>query len=149
MHMITQQRHFMGIPAFQHSNPVICLNKGSVQPELQLKTIKKPEKSDKSQKLVCFICQNRITDASERIDVLGRNEHCRTNPAGFEYYFECFSEAPGCAIYGNPATDYSWFSGYHWQIAGCKICGEHLGWLFKGADRFFGLIKGKIIVELS
>ena len=147
MHMITQQRHFMGIPAFQHPDPVICLNKGSAQSELLLKTIKKPEKSDKCKKLVCFICQNMITDESERIDVLGRNEHYRTNPAGYEYNFECFGEAPGCAIYGSPAMEYSWFNGYHWQIAGCKLCGEHLGWLFKGADRFFGLIKGKIIIE--
>ncbi|MGK0297207.1 MAG: hypothetical protein ACI9XC_000808 [Gammaproteobacteria bacterium] len=149
MHMITQQRYFMGIPAFLYLDPVICLNKGSTQPEFLLKTIKKPEKSDKCKKLVCFICQNMITDELERIDLLGRNEHCRTNPAGFKYNIECFGEAPGCAIYGSPTMEYSWFDGYHWQIAGCKLCGEHLGWMFKGADRFFGLIKGKIIFEQS
>ena len=30
----------------------------------------------------------------------------------------------------EPTSEYSWFPGYSWTIGACKVCGEHLGWVF-------------------
>ena len=96
-------------------------------------------------KLVCHVCLNLVTDESQRIDIHGKNTHLGTNPTGITYTFNCFAEACGCAVYGIPSMEHSWFHGYHWQISACQQCGEHLGWLFKGETRFFGLIQGRIV----
>ena len=34
----------------------------------------------------------------------------------------------------NPTEEYSWFPGYSWTIAACKVCGDHLGWTFWSPD---------------
>lgn len=96
-------------------------------------------------KLVCHLCQGEITDESWRVDFMGRNLHSRTNPAGYSYTFACFSDAPGCNATGQAITEHSWFAGHAWQVALCGHCGEHLGWLFRGRERCFGLIQGRVI----
>jgi hypothetical protein len=101
--------------------------------------------SGKANKLVCHICVSRITDAAERTSIEGRNTHCRTNPAGFTYTFDCYINAPGCAVFGSPSREHTWFVNHTWQLAVCSQCGEHLGWLFKGESRFFGLIRGRVV----
>lgn len=35
---------------------------------------------------------------------------------------------------GEPTAEFSWFPGYLWTIGTCKVCGEHLGWIFHTAD---------------
>ena len=32
--------------------------------------------------------------------------------------------------YSESTDAYSWFPGYSWTIASCKVCREHLGWVF-------------------
>ena len=108
-----------------------------------------PKVPGKHKKLICHICQAVITDDTCRINILGSNDHYRINPAGITYYFECFREAPGCDVLGTSTEEYTWFSNYKWQLAMCKECREHLGWLFKGPDRFFALIKGKVLTDLD
>jgi hypothetical protein len=122
-----------------------CLDRVHAQPDKSLKPEKNPEKPNKNKKLVCYLCKNVITVESEHIKIQGSNEHLRTNPEGYQYLFACYADAPGCAIFGGPTREYSWFNGYYWQLAVCNGCGEHLGWLFKGPDRFFGLIKNRLI----
>lgn len=36
---------------------------------------------------------------------------------------------------GDPTAEFSWFPGYLWTIATCKICGDHLGWIFHTDDK--------------
>ena len=103
----------------------------------------------KRNKLKCHLCSFNITDEEMRIDVLGQVTHCRTNPGGFTYRFRCFRDAPGCSAIGTPVSEHTWFAGYVWQIACCRQCGEHLGWLFKGEDRFYGLIEGRVVTDDS
>ena len=100
---------------------------------------------DKSKKLRCFSCQYVITDESQRISIEGSYSHNRTNPSGINFNFECFQNAIGCSCFGTATSEYSWFSGHKWQLALCSNCSEHLGWRFKGANMFFGLIAGRLI----
>ncbi|TMB09656.1 MAG: hypothetical protein E6J65_28725 [Deltaproteobacteria bacterium] len=55
-----------------------------------------------------------------------------------------FSEAPGCAEVSSPSPYWSWFPGCAWQVSVCRSCSAHLGWRFTGADRFYGLIVGRL-----
>ena len=99
----------------------------------------------KKRMVVCKKCGHVITSDSERISINGQHVHTRMNPAGIEYTFACFREAPGCRQEGTPSYEHAWFSGYNWQITVCAGCGEHLGWLFRHQDVFYGLIKDRLV----
>ena len=94
--------------------------------------------------LRCSACQAPITSVHARLQKQGRHLHTFFNPAGIVYEIGCFRNAPGCLVYGRPSSEFSWFSGYHWQVVYCRSCGQHLGWKFSGADEFFGLIVNKL-----
>lgn len=69
------------------------------------------------------------------------------NPAGRAFRILCFTDAPGVRDRGTPTDDFTWFPGYHWTIALCAACGEHLGWRYTGETpplEFFGLIKSRL-----
>jgi len=96
----------------------------------------------------CAACRHEVTRVSARIDVDGQHEHTRMNPAGFVYRIVCYRAAPGCALRGEPSTEWSWFPGSAWQIAACAACQAHLGWGFGGeAGSFFGLIAERIVTD--
>ena len=105
------------------------------------------EDRDQGRKLRCRSCNHNVTDDSLRISVNENHTHLRVNPGGFEYEFQCFSNAPGCSAFGQSTSDHTWFAGYRWQIAICNHCGEHLGWLFRGQSSFFGLITARIVAD--
>ena len=94
--------------------------------------------------LICKACGHDITSDEERISINGQHVHTRINPAGFEYTFACFRHAPGCRQLGATSYEHTWFAGHCWQIAVCAGCGEHLGWLFRNGDVFYGLIKDRL-----
>ncbi len=94
--------------------------------------------------LLCSACRTPITSAGERHEKQNKHLHTFFNPAGIVYEIGCFRKAPGCLVYGRPSTEFSWFSGYCWQIVYCRRCGQHLGWKFSGVDEFFGLIVKKL-----
>ena len=98
-------------------------------------------------RLLCRVCGEPITSRADQTVVAGAQVHRRTNPAGITFTFGCFSSAPG-ATEAGPATDeHSWFAGFCWSFATCGACGEHLGWLFEGAERFHGLILDRLVEE--
>lgn len=94
--------------------------------------------------LLCRTCSTPITTDRQRIDKQGKHLHTFFNPAGIVYEIGCFRSAPGCMTYGPPSSEFAWFSGYSWQIVCCRSCQEHLGWVFRGDDEFFGLIVRKL-----
>ena len=95
--------------------------------------------------LVCAGCLHAITTATARIEMAGSHSHTFSNPHGFVFHIACFGTAPGCEAGSDPSTEFSWFPGYSWQIAVCRGCGEHLGWLFAGGDtHFHGLIVDRL-----
>jgi hypothetical protein len=91
--------------------------------------------------LVCAACLQAVTTTSAKIEMAGGHAHTFANPLGVVYHVGCFAIAPGCGAASEPRTQHTWFPGYAWQIAVCRGCGEHLGWLFLSGDsRFHGLI---------
>lgn len=105
-------------------------------------------RAEPERRLRCRVCGAPITSPDERIPIAGSPIHRRVNPAGIEFEFGCFAEAPGAAVTGEPTAEFSWFAGYVWSYALCRRCGVHLGWLFEGATlRFYGLILNRLTDE--
>lgn len=99
-------------------------------------------------RLRCAVCASVVTGDGHRIEIEGRHVHRRMNPAGIEFEFGCFGEAPGAAVRGEPTTEHSWFAPYSWVYSVCRGCGAHLGWFFEGGEpRFHGLILDRLEVE--
>lgn len=99
-------------------------------------------------KLVCVQCKHTITREGARIPVMGQHRHVFCNPHGMMFELGCFSQAPGCAVLGPSSLEFTWFSGYSWQVALCSGCGLHMGWLFRGVrteGAFFGLILPNLV----
>lgn len=101
--------------------------------------------SSKGRKIRCCYCQHIVTYEDQRVSIAGSFTHDRVNPSGLHFHFECFQRAPGCSGVGTTTDEYTWFAGYRWQVAICAGCGEHLGWIFKGSNIFYGLISSRLL----
>jgi len=90
----------------------------------------------------CRHCLQHITRPSDRISRNGSHRHNFANPNGVVYEIGCFLTVVGCGAAGTPTFEFTWFSGYRWQIVYCSMCLTHLGWVFEGPgqDCFHGLI---------
>ncbi len=99
--------------------------------------------------LRCRACGSAITSKDQRIAVNGRHDHVFFNPHGHVFEIGCFARAPGAFSASPPSSEFSWFPGFSWQIAGCAACRAHLGWRFQGerSSGFFGLILDRLIEE--
>ena len=97
--------------------------------------------------ILCRQCQLVITSPEERIEMQGAHQHTFANPHGTVYQIGCFRSAAGCGYAGQPSDEFSWFKGYSWQVAVCRSCLFHLGWLFisPAGDSFNGLILDHLI----
>ena len=101
----------------------------------------KAKQTEREPLLLCAQCGHTITRKSDRITVSNAFEHWFLNPQGVEFHIACFQQAPGCRGIGGHTTDWTWFSGYAWQIVVCQQCQNHLGWHYQGSDyKFYGLI---------
>ena len=99
-------------------------------------------------RLLCVACSEPITGDVDRVAVEGRHVHHRTNPAGIDFEFGCFSAAPGAAEVGAATSEHSWFAGFGWRISICRGCGSHLGWRFEcESSSFHGLILDRLVAE--
>ena len=99
----------------------------------------------REQKFCCAVCDNIITSQSDAIQVYGAHQHTKLNPDGRRFLIRCFSEAIGCALYGEATSYHTWFAGYSWRFVHCEKCNIQLGWYFQENDYFFGLIKEQLI----
>lgn len=91
--------------------------------------------------LLCKACKNKVSAHSEKITINGGHRHTFANPNGIVFDIGCFKTAPGCRSIGVFTAEFSWFSGYRWQISECRFCLTHLGWLFVSSkNQFYGLI---------
>jgi hypothetical protein len=103
-----------------------------------------PETKAPDAPLVCARCGHPITRERHRTAVNGRHEHTRVNPYGYVFHFGCFAQAEGCRVLGPPTAEDSWFPGFVWEYAHCAACRTHLGWVFHGAEDFFGLLMERL-----
>lgn len=136
-------------PGHSGSDPVqaaiLCRGTGE-RPGRDSVTTEKDEHESADQKaLICKVCQLPITSSNESLEKGGKHLHTFFNPAGIVYEIGCFRRAPGCQVYGESSGEFAWFKGYSWQVAYCRSCQQHLGWMFSGDDAFFGLIANKLI----
>jgi len=99
--------------------------------------------------ILCRQCRRLVTTGAERITVQGSHQHTFANPQGIIFQIGCFGSAPGCGYTGRLTAEYSWFKGFSWKIAACRLCSIQLGWLFvsSGAQRFNGLVLNRLILE--
>jgi hypothetical protein len=96
--------------------------------------------------IVCRNCQGHITEPDCQMQMDGAFCHVFANPSGQVFEIGCFSEAVGCRPMPPSFSEFSWFSGYDWNIGVCQDCRTHLGWRFRsGQDQFWGLILDKLI----
>lgn len=106
------------------------------------------ENNEDEKWLICTICGNQITKKNQKIVINSSHQHTFTNPHGIIYTIRCFSSAPGCLTIGSPTLEYTWFSGYSWQVAICSNCKSHNGWKYsRNSSIFFGLITDMIKEE--
>ena len=97
--------------------------------------------------LYCAACSSLATRGRWRISINGDHAHTLANPAGLIFRVDCYKEAPGVRAFGTPSQEFTWFPGYDWQVAHCKVCEIQLGWQFTGDDApavFFGLIRPRL-----
>lgn len=106
-----------------------------------------PESASKTEKnICCAFCMHPVTKPENQTTMNGAFRHVFANPHGYVYEIGCFSYAPGCRPSSTSSSEFSWFSGYSWQIGVCELCASHLGWRFSSeANVFYGLILDKLI----
>jgi len=126
--------------------PAALFYRGESQSPGAVRDLSVEDETERAQRrgLLCRACSIPVTTEKERIEKEGRHLHTFFNPAGIVYEIGCFRSAPGCLSSGPPSSEFAWFSGYSWQVACCRNCQEHLGWIFRGEDEFYGLIVKKL-----
>ncbi|CCK80502.1 uncharacterized protein TOL2_C23410 [Desulfobacula toluolica Tol2] len=102
--------------------------------------------SQKEEIIVCAYCNHYITDPLKQIIVNGSFSHVFANPHGYVFEIGCFSHAGGCRPSSMSSDEFSWFTGFSWQICSCNYCSNHLGWMFSSKLKiFYGLILERLI----
>lgn len=102
--------------------------------------------SDEENFLRCATCKYPITQETDRIHINEKHEHVFANPDGYVFHIGCFAKAPGCFVYGEKTSYFTWFPGYTWQMAICAQCVHLLGWAYQSHEhQFYGLIVDKLI----
>jgi hypothetical protein len=98
------------------------------------------------EKIFCRQCMQIITSPAERIEVQGLHRHTFSNPGGLLFQIGCFRRVKGCFDASPLEAQWSWFSGYVWQVVLCRACATHMGWLYTGPrDCFYGLILDRLM----
>ncbi len=93
----------------------------------------------------CSACGHAVARQADRMELNGGHAHRFTNPYGIQFNVGCFAQALGCEISGEPTAADTWFPGFHWRLASCESCHQHLGWYFDRAEQYFyGLILDRI-----
>lgn len=107
---------------------------------------KTKQKTVEEEAVLCKFCYSIISHTDNLIAVNDSHSHIFANPHGYVFEIGCYKWAPGCLAILKPSAEFSWFSGYHWQLAICKTCSSHLGWYFQSPySSFFGLLQKDLI----
>lgn len=114
---------------------------------VELDTVDERSIGEDDVKILCGACGHQLAEGSSKTDPDGAHRHVKVNPHGHVFHIACFHPVPGADAIGKPSAEFSWFSGYRWQIALCGECGVHLGWKFSGDGAFTALIEGRYTEE--
>ncbi|XP_012587550.1 PREDICTED: protein cereblon [Condylura cristata] len=73
------------------------------------------------------------------------------NPHGYVHEALTVYKACNLTLAGRPSTQHSWFPGYAWTVAQCRICANHIGWKFTATkkdmspQKFWGLTRSALL----
>lgn len=101
----------------------------------------------------CVSCGGLITHSDQLTSIGGSNRHLFINPTGMECDFHTFQSCPGAIAVGEATEIHTWFSGYTWQMAFCRRCGQHLGWYYraivksKKPGQFWGILVSHVMSQ--
>jgi hypothetical protein len=104
-------------------------------------------------RLLCRSCRTPISDRDAIFSPgAGPPVQVFTNPHGRVFPVLTLKHAESLVFVGPPSLEYTWFSGYAWQVALCARCVNHLGWRFEAAAGgtppiFFGLLRAELVEE--
>lgn len=108
---------------------------------------------NKCTSLCCKQCQEtEITTKNEIFSLsLCGPMAAYVNPHGYVHETLTVYKASNLNLIGRPSTVHSWFPGYAWTIAQCKICASHIGWKFTATkkdmspQKFWGLTRSALL----
>ncbi|KAM4721659.1 protein cereblon [Rhinophrynus dorsalis] len=72
------------------------------------------------------------------------------NPHGYVHETLTVYKAFNLSLVGRPSTENTWFPGFAWTIAQCRVCGSHMGWKFTAVrkdlspQRFWGITRSAL-----
>ncbi len=147
MTIVSRYTDFNVEMSMEQTIPWYCFDRQASDPDYLIKVDRQSTQAGGSGKIYCRFCRQVITDKQQGISQNGAHIHLETNPAGLGFRFACYREAPGCTNTGPVSNEHSWFAAHSWQVALCSVCGEHLGWMFTGGSRFYGLITNRLVDE--
>ncbi|XP_053576900.1 protein cereblon isoform X2 [Bombina bombina] len=76
------------------------------------------------------------------------------NPHGYVHETLTVYKAFNLSLVGRSSTENSWFPGFAWTIAQCRVCGSHMGWKFSAVrkdlspQRFWGLTRSALLPRI-
>uniref|UniRef100_A0A8D0L9Y0 Protein cereblon n=1 Tax=Sphenodon punctatus TaxID=8508 RepID=A0A8D0L9Y0_SPHPU len=111
---------------------------------------------NKCTSLCCKHCQDtEITTKNEIFSLsLCGPMAAYVNPHGYVHETLTVYKACNLSLNGRPSTEHSWFPGYAWTIAQCRICGSHIGWKFTATkkemspQKFWGLTRSALLPRI-
>ncbi|KAF7250004.1 Protein cereblon [Varanus komodoensis] len=111
---------------------------------------------NKCTSLCCKHCQDtEITTKNEIFSLsLCGPMAAYVNPHGYVHETLTVYKACNLNLSGRSSTEHSWFPGYAWTIAQCRICGSHMGWKFTSTkkdmspQKFWGLTRSALLPRI-
>lgn len=110
----------------------------------------------KCSKLQCRECASHIADKSDLFSMSQKGPVAAyVNPGGYVHETVTFYKARGLRLRGSPSCENSWFPGYAWTIAECRVCSHHMGWKFTACNKelspskFWGLTRALLTPKIS
>ncbi|XP_056660526.1 protein cereblon isoform X7 [Monodelphis domestica] len=76
------------------------------------------------------------------------------NPHGYVHETLTVYKACNLNLIGRSSTEHSWFPGYAWTIAQCRVCSSHIGWKFTATkkdmspQKFWGLTRSALLPRI-
>ncbi|XP_044518556.1 protein cereblon isoform X2 [Gracilinanus agilis] len=111
---------------------------------------------NKCTSLCCKQCQEtEITTKNEIFSLsLCGPMAAYVNPHGYVHETLTVYKASNLNLIGRSSTEHSWFPGYAWTIAQCRVCSSHIGWKFTATkkdmspQKFWGLTRSALLPRI-
>ncbi|KAH7429506.1 hypothetical protein KP509_09G053000 [Ceratopteris richardii] len=85
--------------------------------------------------LNCKWCFALIANRSDILVMSGEGPvDTFVNPHGIVHETLTLFRTEGLNLVGDPETLHSWFPGYSWTLAYCRVCNAHMGWHYKAVE---------------